>query len=129
MRVENWVMQFVLPWYNKRILAVLVITTRTCIFSSWAGTKVRTLTCVIAMFTVYKQLFWYLNLPTTEQKNSLFRQPINLWFSLGTLMTLRWRNGEYCYLIKKQSQLNYWGSLLFFKPFLLLFYIPYSQLF
>ena len=32
----------------------------------------------IAIFTVYKQFFWYLNLPTTEQNNSLFRQPINL---------------------------------------------------
>ena len=39
----------------------------------------------IAIFTVYKQFFRYLNLPTTEQKNSLFRQPINLWLALMTI--------------------------------------------
>ena len=65
----------------------------------FCAVKVRVLSnkniSITAIFTVYKQFFWCLNLPTTEWKNSLFRQPINRWH----INDNRWRNGEYRYCV------------------------------
>ena len=102
MTVDNWVMQFVLPWYNKRILAILVITTRACIFfylsrykspnsSFWNLTK-KTITVELLEFLVILQAIFVALL------HSLFTVILNFTWETSQALMSFWHMEHVPYL-------------------------------
>ena len=63
----------ILPQYlPDRLKHHFRVMRATCELFSWES---------IAILTVYKQVFWYLNFANHRTKNPLFQQPINLWLA------------------------------------------------